>query len=312
MRYYRSIPARFIVVAILLVLGTALVRAGQVWENWSRLYLTKDMSTEWLVANDKDWNGMLSPQQTMIYVLVPPTVTRVGRHWEITFDSTGQKKKQLAEHFDNTGVEHPHAPDFHGAARNGIHFPLFGKDISRPFCPWLTISSKAFWAGHRDPLTVDSLGSGYPDAYNLDPDDALGIAFLEPTVTEKDGEWLITTTANPTDRELGYIVDDYADWTRHHPGPHGGKIEKEVYPPKLQQEFDAFWAALKKWQADGAQGLSPRYENYFLVTADQQKQYTAWRKAVSDWMQTDGTTPYPQPIDYMKDDDSGPKKPVFP
>jgi hypothetical protein len=264
---------------------------GPVWQRWTRVCLSKDMSTEWLIANDKDSNGLLTPQQTTIYLLVPPTITPVGRHWEITFDSTGAKKNKLAEHFDVTQASDPFPSGYHGAPRITVNWSLYGGDRSKPYCPWLIISSKEFWAGQREPLNLDPQHTGSPTTYNLDPNDALGIAFLEPTVTEKDGEWLLTTTSIPTDQQMAFIASDYADWNRQHPGPRSPTIRKETYPPGLQKEYDAWWAALKEWQANGAHGLSPRFEDYFLLTPDQKQQYTAWKRR--NWTGFKATAPPP-------------------
>jgi hypothetical protein len=283
--------------AMVWLLFSSQVRAGQPWEVWSRLGLSKDMTTEWLVADDKDFESIHPPEQTTIYLLVPPTITEVGHHWEITFNGFGQKKKLLAEHFDNTQAFKPWPDGFHAFPKSEIAFHM---DYRRF---WLIIHSKEYGNHKFNQPNVDPDKTGTPYAFNLDPDDSLGIAFLEPRVTEKDGEWILTTSATPTDDQKAIIAENYDDWMQHHPGPQSPTHPADRYPPKLQKQYDAWWKAVKEWQ-QAPQGNTPELKDFMHLTPAQQKQEKEWEHAKSIWFITGGEQgPYPQPDDFIKEDE---------
>ena len=293
------------VTLLILIVGRIGAEAIQVneWEKWDCLSFTKDMTTEWLIA-DRGAPEYL-PEDVTIYVLVPPTVTQVGRHWEITFDSTGQKQKQLAEHFNNDlAIEKFRSGHFEGRIRGGLELPLLGNNLSKARSMWLIVSSKEACAGQHAVFNADPDDSDNLRQFNLDPDDALGIAFIEPVVVEKNGEWIIKIKDPPTEQEKAYIISDCSDWNRQHPGPPSPQCPTEIYPPKIQKKYDAWHAAWVQWRDTQPGGFSPKVEDFFQFTPEQQKQYAEWEKAKNDWVNSGGVGAFPQPRDFLKDDDS--------
>ena len=291
-------------VAALLFPAGALLAGGLIWEGWTRVCFGNDLSTEWLVANDKDWDGRFSPERVTIYLLIPPTVTKVEDHWEITFDPAGKKKPLLAEHFDNARASQPQPGGYKSWPTSRVFFTTNPKNYQEA---WLAIQSKNHWAGKPEQPNADHDGTGTPYDYNLDPEDALGISFLEPTVTEKDGEWLLTVATAPTLEEVKRVNEGYAIWVRNHPGPRSPAPPTIRYPAKMQEGYDAWKKALQTAAHTGGTGLSSTLEDFFHLTLTQQKEYAAWQRAQTTWFVTGGATSYPQPIDFIHEDESQPQ-----
>jgi len=286
----------FFTLALAWLCALSSVRGGEVWEIWSRICYSTDPATEWLVAEDKNWNEVLAPDQTKIYLLVPPIINKVGDHWEITFHTAGKVKNLLQEHFDNDRAYHQMPGGYKGVALNGISFHLPGQFSS----PWLMIRSKNFWDGRQDQPNVNRDDKNLPPAFNLDPEQAVGISFLEPTVTEKEGEWILSTAEFLNENQKEQVAHKYAEWQKDHPGPKSPPTPKIVYPPEMQKRQDAWMKALHKWQKEQPGSVAPKAEDFYQFTPEQKQQYEEWQKAAAHWRVTGGVGRYPQPIDFIK------------
>lgn len=263
---------------------------------YNHLDFSNDLTTEWLVADDWDGTHLKVPDHVIIYLLVPPTVTKHGDHWEITFASSGRKKKVLSQH--------PNAAQFIGSAPFAptarTSYTLALDHMGGPPL-WLMIKSKETWAGQHVQPNADPLHTGSLYAFNLDPDDALGVAFLEPIITEKNDEWCLTT-AKPTPSQLEDVAKAYDDWMKNHPEPVNPIPPELRYSPKLQKKYEAYLRARDQWvQNQNRQGLLPNLDAYLGLTLDQSKQNDAWRRAESAWNISGGEGPFPQPIDFIED-----------
>lgn len=273
-------------------------RAGQVWEVWSRICYSNDMSTEWLVADDRDWNSIFPPNQTTFYFLVPPVVKQVGDHWEITFDASGKKKEKLAEHFDNDQAFKRRPRGYFGTPQSIKAWPM---EKNNPV-PWFIITSKDRWDGKNTQPNVDPENTGTPYAYNLDPENALAVTFLEPFVTEKEGEWIMTTAGALTEKQKAAITEGYEAWMKSHPGPKPPKPPKIIYSRKMENQHDDWEKALRKWQQAPDKSSCPQLEDFFRLSPAQKAQYEAWQRAQSIWFINGGAGPFPQPVDFIKDE----------
>ena len=276
---------------------------GAATDGWQRVFLSDDFTTEWLISNGRTFAGSTPPEQTTIYLLFPPIVTQAGDHWEITFDPDGRKKARLAEHFDVFTSVHYHGKPgaFDALVRMSLVCPLAGGGVYRT---WLMIRSKNRWEGRPEELNADPEHTGALYAFNLDPSNALGISFLEPVVTEIDGEWLLTVAAPATPGDMEAVAARSLAWSKAHPELPASREPELHFPPKLQARYDAWEKALRDWQRAGGNGLSPLLETFLQLTPEQEKQWVAWQRARNAWAITGEVTSFPQPADYLQDDDS--------